>query len=523
MMVCSMVSLPRPDDILSGKYRLEKVIGRGGMGVVMAAWHLELDQRVALKFLLPELAEHQEAAERFRREARASAKIKSEHVARVLDVGTLDGGVPFMVMEHLDGRDLALEHRERGPLPVQDVIDYVLQAIEAVAEAHSLGIVHRDLKPENLFLSKRPDGTRCIKVLDFGISKSIVLGSEGRALTHTAIIMGSPFYMSPEQMRAPRSVDARTDIWSIGAILYDLIAGRPPYVAETIPQLCTMMLEGDPPPLGSLRTDLNPQLERVISRCLVRDVAKRWMSVGDLAVALLPFASRGSRLHVERAGRVLSAMSRESPSLLPPPSSIPDSAERAVSDSFHPSRDETPTGARAESSLPLPAGSAPLRSAIPNTQKTWENSRARSRRPSGPGEGSSPRWVPIAAVGALIFVGGGAWWMLSRKDTAPAPAPISSASVLVSPVTAGAPENAEAPPAVEPVASGAASASAPAASSSAFAASLSATLAAAPVAAKPAVAIEAPRPVERAQPPRLAPERTAPPAATGLTDFGGRR
>jgi serine/threonine-protein kinase len=501
MMVCSMVSLPRVDDILSGKYRVEQVIGRGGMGVVMAAWHLELDQRVALKFLLPELAEHSEAAERFRREARSSAKIKSEHVARVLDVGNLDGGVPFIVMEYLDGRDLALEHREHGPLPIQDIADYVLQAIEAVAEAHAFGIVHRDLKPENLFLAKRPDGTRCIKVLDFGISKSIVLASQGRALTHTAIIMGSPFYMSPEQMRAPRTVDARTDIWSLGAILYDLIAGHPPYVAETIPQLCTMMLEGDPAPLGTLRTDLNPQLERVVARALARDVARRWASVGELALALLPFASRGSRIHVERAGRVLSAASRGSSSLVPPPEPAPESSD-AVSFGH--------ASAPTEHDSSAPDAAAPQRSTTP-TQRNWENSRSRRS------ESTSRRWIPLAIAAGLVTASGGAW-MFTRSASSPSPAPGSSAGVLVSPAAPAVAEKASIDPpvttaveprAVEP-ATGAPSASA-------------ATLATVPKPAAPAPVPTAPRPPDKPPPPRPAPERSAPPAATGLTDFGGRR
>src|SRR5882757_8726454 len=231
-----MVSLPSENDVIAGKYRVERILGRGGMGVVVAAWHLELDQRVALKFLLPELVERGDAAERFRREARAAARIKSEHVVRVLDVGNWEGNAPYMVMEYLDGRDLSAELRERGRIPVQDCVDYVLQAIEAVAEAHALNIVHRDLKPENLFLARRADGGRLVKVLDFGISKSIILGSiDQPSLTRTATIMGSPFYMSPEQMRTPRNVDVRSDIWALGAILYDLIGGQPPYVAETIP------------------------------------------------------------------------------------------------------------------------------------------------------------------------------------------------------------------------------------------------------------------------------------------------
>src|SRR5260221_3586586 len=303
-----MLSLPNENDVVAGKYRVERIIGRGGMGVVVAAWHLELDQRVALKFLMPELVERGESAERFRREARAAARIKSEHVVRVLDVGNWEGNAPYMVMEFLDGRDLSAELREKGTLSTKDCVDYLLQAIEAVAEAHSLGIVHRDLKPENLFLTRRADGSRAVKVLDFGISKTIVLGSsDEQSLTRTSNIMGSPFYMSPEQMRTPRNVDPRSDIWALGAILYDLLSGQPPFVAETIPQLCTMMLESEPLPIRGLRPEVTVELEAVIMRCLAKDISKRWSSVADVGQPLLRFASRSSKIHVERAGRVLSA------------------------------------------------------------------------------------------------------------------------------------------------------------------------------------------------------------------------
>jgi len=206
----------REGDLLAGKYRIDRVLGQGGMGLVLAAFHLELEQPVAVKVLHPELAERGDAAAPFRREARAAAKIKSEHVVRVLDVGTLDGGGAYMVMEYLEGNDLSEEMQRRGQLPVYETLDFMLQACEAVSEAHIAGIIHRDLKPANLFLSRRPDCSRVAKVLDFGISKSVVPGSTSDpSLTITSTIMGSPLYMSPEQMRSAKHVDARTDIWSL--------------------------------------------------------------------------------------------------------------------------------------------------------------------------------------------------------------------------------------------------------------------------------------------------------------------
>lgn len=231
-------------DILADKYRVEAVLGRGGMGVVVAAQHLQLGQRVAIKFLLVEPAKNSDAVERFLREARAAVRIQSEHVARVIDVGTLASGAPYMVMEFLVGCDLAELIRTEGAQPISKVADLVLQAGEAIAEAHSKGIIHRDLKPANLFLTERPDGTSLVKVLDFGISKSTTadeLGAPQASMTATATVMGSPLYMSPEQMRSTKNVDARTDIWSLGVIVFELLTGRPVYEAESLPGLCAMI------------------------------------------------------------------------------------------------------------------------------------------------------------------------------------------------------------------------------------------------------------------------------------------
>ena len=214
------VSLPRVEqgDVLAGKYRVDRVLGVGGMGVVVAATHLQLEERVALKFMLPEAYGDPDLAARFTREARAAVKLKSEHVARVLDVGTLDTGAPYIVMEYLDGTDLADELHKKGPLPVHEAAEYVLQACDALAEAHALGIVHRDLKPANLFLTRRGDGSPLVKLLDFGISKTSAFNDAGVAMTKTAAMMGSALYMSPEQMTSPKDVDARADVWALGTI-----------------------------------------------------------------------------------------------------------------------------------------------------------------------------------------------------------------------------------------------------------------------------------------------------------------
>jgi serine/threonine protein kinase len=293
----------REGDVLDGKYLVEKILGLGGMGVVVAAKHLQLDQHVAIKFVLPHAIGDGEAMERFAREARAAVKLRSEHVARVLDVGTLANGAPYMVMEYLAGSDLGAMIETTGPLSPVDAVDYVLQACEAIAEAHSHGIIHRDLKPRNLFVTHAVDGKPLVKVLDFGISKQTSLGSSGKdlSLTRTASVMGSPNYMSPEQLKSSKSVDARTDIWALGVILFEVLTNRVPFEAETVTQLTAMVLQDTPRPVDELRGDVPKGLSRVIARCLEKDPALRYASVADLAHDLEPFGSvRGVALRISQ-------------------------------------------------------------------------------------------------------------------------------------------------------------------------------------------------------------------------------
>ncbi len=287
--------------VLAGKYRVDRMLGQGGMGVVVEARHISLEDRVALKFLLPEYSSHPEAAARFMREARAAVKIKGPHVARVSDVGTLENGAPYMVMEYLDGTD-ASKVLERGVLPPTEAIDYVVQACDAISEAHSLGIIHRDLKPANLFVTRHKDGTPFVKVLDFGISK--VVGEGGTdGLTRTSATMGSALYMSPEQIRQSKSVDHRTDIYALGVTLYELLTGRQPYVAESFAALCVEIATGVPAPLAEQRPDLPPGLIAAIEKAYVRDPAQRYQSVAEFCVALAPWALPRSQHIIERVAR----------------------------------------------------------------------------------------------------------------------------------------------------------------------------------------------------------------------------
>lgn len=288
-----MTNSPIPiGEVFADKYRVDGVLGEGGMGLVMYAQHLELDQRVAVKFLLNDPFASEEGAERFRREARAAAKIQSDHVVRVLDVGVLDSGIRYMVMEYLDGRDLAEELAEKKIFPIGVAAGFLVEAIDAVAHAHAVGIIHRDLKPANLFLTRRRDGGKRIKVLDFGISKAVGLATTPElSLTKTSAWIGSPLYMAPEQMESARDVDERADIWSLGAILYELVSGRTPYQADSLPHLCNLLLTQNPQPIKEICPEVPDAMADAIMGCLVRDPKARTQKVLDLARALAPFAT----------------------------------------------------------------------------------------------------------------------------------------------------------------------------------------------------------------------------------------
>jgi serine/threonine-protein kinase len=293
----------QPGAVVAGKFRVDRVLGEGGMGVVVAATHLQLDEPVALKFLLEHAATNPESLARFIREAKAAAKLKSEHVARVIDFGVLEDGTPYIVMEYLQGKDLGAIIRERGPIDPASAAEYVIQAAEGLAEAHARGIVHRDIKPENLFLVDREMGWQEVKILDFGISKIARPAAGGvSANISTQSIMGSPCYMSPEQLRSTSTVDHRTDIWSLGATLFELVSGRTAYdSAKTLPELIAAILESPAAPLLDAIMHVPPGMRSIIARCMEKDRDKRFANTADLAVALLPFAPKRARAAVERA------------------------------------------------------------------------------------------------------------------------------------------------------------------------------------------------------------------------------
>ena len=480
-------------DLLAGKYRVEKVLGFGGMGVVVSAFRGDLEQRVAVKFLSQAAAERPDAAERFRREARAAAKIRSEHVARVLDVGTLDSGLPYMVMEFLEGNDIAEELRRLQRLPILDAVEFILQATEALAEAHAAGVVHRDLKPGNLFLAQRADGSRRVKVLDFGISKALNGTSvEELSLTKTAALIGSPLYMAPEQMRSAKDVDTRADIWSLGAMMYEMLTGEPPYTGESIPQLCAALLHDEPIPLRQHRPEIPEGLEQAVLRCLRKDRDHRFPNVCELGRALLPFALDDSRIHVERAERVMGVtdvtMSGMSPGTQR--TSLPYSATPAMSVPI----------------TPLAVTPAAVMQMEP-TVNSWGQS----------GLVAAPkRRKPLLIAGgvAAVLAGAGGLWA-ARSPSAPDG---KSAPAVSSPEPAKVESKA---PSLPTTATPSEAATAAASAASAIAGSPPSPVLVAP----PKAALAAPNRGTPKRPETKKPETTPPPPAKtgGITDFGGRR
>jgi eukaryotic-like serine/threonine-protein kinase len=297
-------------DVVNGRYLVLREIGIGGAGIVYAARNIELDEQVALKFLRPEAMAEPGIVARFAREAKAAVSIKSEYVATVHDVGMTPDGLPFLVMEHLEGRDLAYVIADRKTLPVREAAEYTLQICEALAIAHSKDIIHRDIKPENLMLTERASGMHIIKVLDFGISKAALTGQmfgENLPLVTTSNLMGTPLYMSPEQVRCQESIDERSDIWSLGVVLYEMVTGASPFPGATVPEICSAILEREPITIERFRTDLPDGLAEVIYRCLCKSADERYPNIAELAMAILPFAPSRARLCVERSISVLAA------------------------------------------------------------------------------------------------------------------------------------------------------------------------------------------------------------------------
>jgi eukaryotic-like serine/threonine-protein kinase len=320
---CALLTGMERGSLLDGKYRVEGVLGVGGMGVVLAATHIDLERPVAIKVLRAELVGEERIVTRLLREGRAAASVKNEHVAQVLDVGRLPEGTPYVVMERLEGRGFDRVLTEQGPLSLAEAADAIVETCEALAETHAAGIVHRDLKPANLFQARREDGSETVKLLDFGISKTLDRRRRrSGALTDPHLALGSPNYMAPEQIKAADDVDARADVWAIGTILFELLTGRQVFDAGDVNVLQARILLEEHPPLRALRPDLPAAVDRIVRGCLMKDRNARYSSVVALAHDLAPFGG-------ERARASLEAMTRKQAGARPD-DSVPPSGFNAV-------------------------------------------------------------------------------------------------------------------------------------------------------------------------------------------------
>ena len=393
------VTFPPVGRLIAGKYRIDRLIGKGGMGVVYAARHELLDQPVAIKLLLGDQVCDEAAAARFLNEARAAARIPSDHVVRVLDVG-IDRERPYFVMELLDGVDLAHLLEERGGrLPEKEAVEYVLEAIEALAQAHALGIIHRDLKPSNLFLAKRPDGSKVVKVLDFGIAKAFGPAAHTQAAVTTQGLIGSPAYMAPEYVRSAKSIDTRADIWAIGVILYELISGEVPFTGDNPGEVLAAILEKNVPSLVTIVGSLvSPGLADVVMKCLARKPEERFQELAEVAEALVPFAARTSP-SIARIRATVTTLRLRPPSA---DTSGPISVARAQSPD-----DETAL--------------APA-SAAQQTNRSWTG----AAEPAPPSRGSRTLAV-LAGVASALVLTAGFLWMRPVAPSVAASAPNAAA------------------------------------------------------------------------------------------------
>lgn len=449
----------RPGDVLARSYRVERVIGRGAAGFVVEARHVARDERVAVKLLLPEYSQNTETAARFLREAQAAARLAGEHVARVSEAGTLETGAPYVAMELLAGLDLADALERRGVFPIDDAVDHVLQACDALAEAHALGIVHRDLKPTNLFLAQRPDGTPLIKVLDFGLAN----GPEGDAGALADEAAGEGLYLAPEQMQPASGVDHRADIYALGITLYELLAGRQPFIATTLEGLRAEVLTGTPTPIRLLRADVPDALAAALERAYARDREQRYPNVAAFAAALAPFAPARSQASLDGIARRV-GLSPAVAGARPPGGPASDLPPRAVG--------FAPGWAPPAAQVSVPLFSVPIEIPVVDYQAPMSRRAAAAfaagatpmpglPRAGGRLGGSSGMLAIVAAIaiGTGLLLGGAAYFLLRGHGEPSTGAPPDPSASIRAPLTAShAPMAVPSPSLAPPPASGAAGA-----------------------------------------------------------------
>jgi serine/threonine-protein kinase len=496
MSATGSAKLPGPGGLVDGKYLLERLLGQGGMGAVYAARHVKLGHAVAIKLMLAATGDA-DATRRFLNEGRAAVNIQHENVVRGSDLGE-ENGYAFMVLELLDGEDLDQLLEREIRLEPQVAVSYVIQALRGVGQAHALGIVHRDLKPANLFLARRPDGSRIIKVLDFGISKASkgALDLAPGQQTSTAAMIGSPLYMSPEQLRSSKTVDARTDIWAIGVILFELMSGERPFNGETLGELFSAILETEAPRLSARFPSIPEGLDAIIARCLRRRPEERYGSAAELERDLAPFAAAGFPMLASS----LASTSHVQPHHPPAPN----------------------TGAMAGSSPSIGGaasgvvtGAGPVGGMSPSSFQHTTGSGGAWQRAMPPPAKMSTGLVAFLLVCGFLAVSGGGLFAYSRLHKPGGPQPVAAASAPVAPVSGAVPAQTAALVALPAQTESAASAAAASVEAVSTPASSAALDAGAPtVKRRPAGAPGiAPAEPPKAEPPKAEPPKAEPPKA----------
>ncbi|WP_437948468.1 serine/threonine-protein kinase [Sorangium sp. So ce296] len=502
--------------VIAGRYRLERMLARGGMGAIWVARHVQLDAAVAIKLMAPEYAASSTARARFEREARAAAQLKIPNVVHVHDYG-IEGETPFLVMELLDGEDLETRLAREGRLSLSATLSVVAQVCKALRRAHETGIIHRDLKPANLFLA-RQDDEEIVKVLDFGIAKAqgtLLAGKE----TKTGTLVGSPYYMSPEQVRRSKTLDWRSDLWSVGVIAYRCVTGRLPFPGEEIGEVFVAICTEDVPLASSLAPELGPEVDRFFSRAFMREPERRFQSASELAeafsaAAAAPGAETGAPRPPAPAGGASPGAMGASPGAMEASPGAMGASAGAIGVSagaIGVSAGAMDSDGAFRSTLPAAPGAlpwgAPGSGAGPGGAPAFQET-ASTLAPSGsilvvpPGSGRRG-WVPLAFGASVLALGLVTYAVL--RATAPSDAPASRPDPAGSPASAAAqPATPLSPAEPSPTAT---EPSPPAAPSASAAASASSTPAASTSASATAPHSPAPR---RGTPPQPARPRTAP-------------
>jgi eukaryotic-like serine/threonine-protein kinase len=420
------VSDPKPGDrVAAGKYCLERALARGGMGSVFVARHLGLDTLVAVKFIDPTLTTETDAQTRFEREARAAAQIRNRNVVQVFDHG-VDNGLPYIVMELLEGEDLGKRLKRQKRVPLDEAASIMIQLANGLRRVHDLGIVHRDLKPGNIFMAHVED-EEVLKILDFGLAKAIA-GDPTNDVTMTGMVIGSPQYMSPEHARGNRKLDHRSDLWSIGVILYRCVTGAMPFRGEQIVDVVVRVYTEPFPPPSSLDPDLPPELDRFFDRALAREPEQRFQSVREMALEFCAIVTKKFQVDLSplSSGQFTTSLARlSSPSLLPKTAGADGAAEPQAA-APRPS----------ESSLELPSATAP------GTTVPLQNQRRLSQR--------RVLWVAAGAVVAAALGTASVLWTSSPPGSAAATATLAPESSEAAPSPATAAPAPSAPESLDP-------------------------------------------------------------------------